>query len=474
MEDKDNEIIVSTHDTFSSSDIVQLIDKKDIANLRTFIMEHKAVDIAQVLEDMSLRNILFIFKTVKSEYTAEIFSYLENDLQQDIANGLSDEEVHDLVDELSTDDLVDFVEDLPANLVKKILQTTNRNDLNRRVTINAFLRFKKDSAGSIMTTEFVELKAGMKASDALKRIREVGRDAETISSLFVIDSSRHLVGVLYLDELIFSNEDTIIDEIMNDDFLSVTTEDDREDVATLFKKYDIQVMPVVNKEQRLVGIITIDDIMDVIEDETTEDIQKMAGTTPVTTPYLKTSILKLASSRIVWLLVLMVSATLTGLIISKFEFLIAAIPVLSSFIPMLMDTSGNAGNQSTTTITRALAVGDIGIKDYWHVALKEVAVGLLTGLVIALFNFAWILVELNIGIIKNTSTVASWLIALQVSLTLYIIIVLAKFLGASLPMLGKLIHVDPALMAGPLITTILDTISLILYFILAKAIIPGL
>lgn len=462
------DVLPQRHQIVKVEVLQDLIEGKKVQELRNLVKEEEPIDVATALEEMEDRDILFFFKTVQNEFTAEIFSYLSHDAQEKLAETLSSSEVLNLVDELSTDDLVDFIEELPSNLVKKVLQATDKADKEKRQNVNAFLKFNKDSAGSIMTTEFVEIKETSTAGQALERIRAVGPNAETIHTTFVIDSSRQLIGTLRLDDLIFANPEDPVKEIMDDDFIFVDTAADQEEVALLFKKYDLAVMPVVNSSGRLVGIITFDDVMDVIEEETTEDMQKMAGTTPIDTPYLKTSVFKIAKSRVLWLLVLMISATLTGLIINQFEAVLTVVPVLSVFIPMLMDTSGNAGNQTTTTITRALGVGEIRLRDYSRVLLKEFLVSLLTGFVVAAFNFIWILIELQTGFIANTSGNASWLIALQVSLTLYIIIILAKCLGSSLPMFAKLIHVDPALMAGPLITTLLDTASLIIYFLFAK------
>lgn len=471
-ENTEENLIVPTHEQVTAEDLHEIIQSKDIKKLREYVQDHDAVDIATAMDDMSDVDILFLFKTVSSEYTAEIFSYMDSDDQQKVAESLSSSQVQDLIKELSTDDLVDFVEDLPANLIKKILDCTGKDDINRRVTVNAFLHFEKDTAGSIMTTEFVEIKSGATVKEALAKIKKVGRDAETIDTTFVIDSSRHLIGTLNLDELIFAEEDTIVDTIMDDDYVSTVTSTDQEEIGELFKKYDLHVMPVVNKDHRLIGIITIDDIMDVMEDEATEDIQKMAGTSPIDTPYLKTSVLKIAKSRIVWLLVLMISATFTSLIINKFESVLSVVPVLSVFIPMLMDTSGNAGNQTTTTITRALGIGDVDTSDYFKILFKEFRVSLITGFIVALFNFLWIFIELKTGIISNsTDGLSEWRIALQVAITLYIVIIFAKCLGASLPILAKKLHLDPALMAGPLITTIIDALSLLTFFLLAKVII---
>lgn len=324
-----------------------------------------------------------------------------------------------------------------------------------------------------MTSEYVEIKKTATAKEALDKIKSIGKGAETVATTFVVDESRKLIGTLSLEELVFAKDDTPITEIMNTDYTEVYTNTDQEEVARIFKKYDIPVLPVVNTEGRLLGIITFDDVMDVIEEENTEDLQKMAAITPVDTPYLKTGVFKLAKSRVVWLLVLMLSATLTGLLLNNFESLLMVVPVLTVFVPMLMDTSGNAGNQTTTVVTRALALGEVKLSDYPKVLWKEFRVALITGLFISAFNFIWIFIELKTGIIDATGGATNypeWLLALLVSLTMYLIIVMAKTLGSSLPMLAKLIHLDPALMAGPLITTILDVSSLAVYFLLAKLI----
>lgn len=477
MEEKQENLIAGfednntpSHEGASVKVVQELIQEKKISELREYVENHEAVDFVDVIDELSETDIFYLFKTVSSVYTAEIFSYLDNMTQQKIVNYLTSEDVLSLLKELSTDDLIDFVEELPANLTKKVLQAAEKSDKSKKELINQFLRFEEDSAGTLMTTEFVEIKEGSSVFEALKKIREVGREAETIATTFVIDSSKHLVGTLDLDDLIFADPEQDISAITKKDYISVFTDLDQEQVAELFKKYDLSVMPVVNHEARLLGIITVDDIIDVIEEETTEDIQKMAGTTPIDTPYMKTSVFKIAKSRIIWLLVLMVSATLTGLIINSFEEVLMAIPVLSVFIPMLMDTGGNAGNQTTTTITRALALGECKLHDYPRVLLKEFLVSLITGLIIAIVNFLWIFIELKTGIISNSSSQQDWLIAIEVSLTLFAIIIMAKCLGSSLPMLAKLVHLDPALMAGPLITTVLDTAALLVYFLFAKMI----
>ena len=430
------------------AEIRSLIAKKDFTSLRSLVEDHSPIVVADAIKLMDYdqaedkRDVILLFKTIQNEYTAEIFSYLDQDQQQTIVEAFSEADIQNLIRDMSTDDLIDFVD----------------ND---------------DSAGSIMTSEYVEIKKTATAKEALDKIKSIGKGAETVATTFVVDESRKLIGTLSLEELVFAKDDTPITEIMNTDYTEVYTNTDQEEVARIFKKYDIPVLPVVNTEGRLLGIITFDDVMDVTEEENTEDLQKMAAITPVDTPYLKTGVFKLAKSRVVWLLVLMLSATLTGLLLNNFESLLMVVPVLTVFVPMLMDTSGNAGNQTTTVVTRALALGEVKLSDYPKVLWKEFRVALITGLFISAFNFIWIFIELKTGIIDATGGATNypeWLLALLVSLAMYLIIVMAKTLGSSLPMLAKLIHLDPALMAGPLITTILDVSSLAVYFLLAKLI----
>lgn len=451
--------------------IRELIAKKDLVGLRSLVEDHSPITIADAIKEMDgssledKRNVIVLFKAIQNEYTAEIFSYLDPEQQEKIVEAFTESDIQNLIRDMATDDLIDFVEELPSNLVSRVLQATDKEN---RGNINRFLNYEDDSAGSIMTSEYVEIKHTASAKEALDKIKSIGRGAETVGTTFVIDDSRKLIGTLSLEELVFAKEEDKIIDIMNDEFVDVMTNTDQEEVARIFKKYDVAVVPVVNSESRLLGIITFDDIMDVIEQENTEDLQKMAAITPIETPYLKTGVFKLARSRVIWLMVLMLSATLTGLIINNFESLLAVVPALSVFIPMLMDTSGNAGNQTTTVVTRALALNEISPHNYPKVLWKEFRVALITGFLVALFNFLWIFIELETGIIKNSSGEQTWLLALVVSLTLYVIIVMAKCLGSSLPMLAKLIHLDPALMAGPLITTVLDASSLGIYFLIAK------
>lgn len=443
----------------------ELIEQKNITKLREIFEEVDIIDIAEVCDDIKdISKILFIFKTVKSEYTAELFSYLNEEQQQNLISLFSDKQLRELISNSYTDDIVDFLEDMPANLVTRVLSASSKDARN---DINKLLNYKEDTAGSIMTTEYVELSSSFSVEEALNKIRTVGKEAETISSTFVIDNKRNLIGVLYLDDLVLANQDDKIVDIMNEDFKTANVYQDQEDVAQIFKRYDITVLPVLNNENRLTGVITIDDVMDVIEEEVNEDIAIQAGMTPLETEYLKTGVFTLAKKRIVWLLILMISATFTSMIISKFEDALTAVTVLSAFIPMFMDTGGNSGGQTTSLITRGLATREVTTHDYGKVIWKEFRVALITGLVVGICNFLWILFELSVGLVANNSSdVANWQIAFLVSLTLFCTIIIAKCLGASLPMFAQKIKLDPALMSGPIVTTIVDATSLLIYFIL--------
>lgn len=448
--------------------LLDIIDKKEVTKLRELFETQEIIDIAEVCDDIEdISKLLFIFKTVKSEYTAELFTYLNEDQQAKLINLFSDKQLTELISNSYTDDIVDFLEDMPANLVTRVLKASNKEERN---DINKLLNYKEDTAGSIMTTEYVEIFDDLDVKGALAQIKKIGQDAETISSTFVIDKKRNLVGVLYLEQLVLADEDTPIKELMNEEFHTANVYDDQEAVADIFKRYDITVLPVLNNEKRLIGIITIDDIIDVIEEETNEDIAIQAGMQPLEDEYLKTGVFTLAKKRIVWLLILMLSATFTSMIISKFENALASAAVLSAFIPMFMDTGGNSGGQTTSLITRGLATKEVTTKDYGKVIWKEFRVALVTGLVVALANFAWIFFELSVGMVSNSGTIANWQVAGLVALTLFSTIVIAKCLGASLPMFAKKIGLDPALMSGPIVTTLVDATSLIIYFLLCTKI----
>ena len=436
-------------------EIKELIAKNNLLKLSEYLQEMNAVDIAATMTELSDRDLVLLFRILSKDLSAEVFSYLDKEFQQRIIESINDREVMQIVDKLFLDDTVDFIEEMPAYVVKKVLRNTSSK---KRELINQFLKYDDHSAGAMMTIEFVDLKEEMTLKEAIEHTRRTGMNKETIETCFIIDKERHLKGTLGLRELILSDESCYVHELMETNIISVKTNEDQEQVAQLFKTYDLVSMPVVDKENRLVGIITIDDVVDIIERENTEDFQKMAAMEPNEEPYLKTPALSLAKHRIMWLLVLMISATITGRIIQGFEEVIQSVVILASFIPMLMDTGGNAGSQSSTLIIRGLALGEITTKDYLKVMFKEFRVGFIVAVVLASVNF------LRIVFFEK----ADIMVALTVCGSLFCTVVLAKVVGSLLPMIAKKLKFDPAIMASPLITTIVDAFALIIYFMLAR------
>ena len=365
-------------------EIKKLIERNKLLELSEYLQEMNAVDIATNMTELDDRDLVLLFRILSKDLSAEVFSYLNKELQQRIIESINDREVMQIVDKLFLDDTVDFIEEMPANIVKKVLRNASPK---KRELINQFLNYQDDSAGSMMTIEFVDLKEEMTVKEAIEHTRKTGMNKETIETCFIIDKERHLKGTLGLRELILNDESCSVHELMETNVISVKTNEDQEQVAPLFKTYDLVSMPVVDKENRLVGIITIDDVVDIIEQENTEDFQKMAAMEPNEEPYLKTPIFSLAKHRIIWLLVLMISATVTGRIIQGFEEVIQSVVILASFIPMLMDTGGNAGSQSSTLIIRGLALGEITTNDYLKIMFKELRVGFIVAIVLAFVNF---------------------------------------------------------------------------------------
>ncbi len=427
------------------------------APIRNLLLDMNYVDIEGLLAEFAPDEMLRIFRMLPKETAAEVFTEMDSDMQQYIIESITDSEVVRILDELYMDDTVDFIEEMPANVVKRVLRNT---DEATRKTINQLLQYPDDSAGSIMTTEFVDLKKEMTATEALEHIRKNGVDKETINTCYVISPQRMLEGVVSIRKLILSPPDEKICDLMDTNVKFIHTLDDQESSAYLFRKYDLLSMPVVDRENRLVGIITIDDIMDVIEQENTEDFHKMAAMTPSEVPYLKTSVFTLAKNRVVWLLVLMISATFTAFIIRQFEATLSQVAVLTAYMPMLMGTAGNAGAQSSTMIIRSLALNELGFSDILKVMWKELRVGATTAFLLAIVNFARIMIFDNVTV---------W-VACAVCLSLFCIVCLAKVIGGMLPVLADKIHVDPVLMASPIITTILDALSLFIYFQFATSI----
>lgn len=431
--------------------ILNLVEQGKYLDARKEIINQNVVDTALLFEEISQQKLLIVFRILPKDLAADVFTHMSSELQKYVIESITDEEAVSILDALFIDDAIDFLEEMPSNVVKRILRNTNEKT---RAIINQFLNYPVDSAGSIMTIEYVDLKKEMTVKQAIQYIKKIGIDKETINTCYVINSNRILEGVISLRQLILSDESTIVKDIMDTDVISVNTHEDQEDAAYLFKKYDYYVIPVVDNEKRLVGIITVDDILDVIDKEATEDIHKMAAIQPSEKEYLRTSNWVLAKNRIPWLLILMISATLTGGIIERYEHALQSLMILTSFIPMIMDTGGNSGSQSSTLVIRGLALEELYPSDLLKVLWKELRVSAIVGITLSFVNF------LRIYFLGKTDI----LVALTVSFTLFLTVVLAKVVGGVLPMIAKKLKLDPAIMAGPLITTIIDAVALLIYF----------
>ncbi|SMP41316.1 magnesium transporter [Anoxynatronum buryatiense] len=446
--------------TMLYEEMMRLMEEKHFSQLRELLVDTKPVDIAEAMEEMSEEapeSTIIIFRLLPKDLAAEVFSYLSTSEQLSIVDALHEKQLKNIVEELNFDDKIDFLEEMPANVVKRILKNVTEEE---RKLINQFLNYPEYSAGSLMTIEYIDLKKEMTVSEALQHIRTTGVDKETIYTCYVLNETRRLEGIVSLRKLVLAEAHMLIEDLMDEDLINTSTWDDQEEVADLFKKYDLMTLPVVDQEGRLVGIITIDDIVDVIEQENTEDFEKMAALLPGDEEYLDASILTMAKKRLPWLLILMISATFTGSIISRFEDVLQAVVVLAAAIPMLMDTAGNAGNQSSTLVIRGIALGEIELEDYLQVLWKEFRISLLVGLMLGLINFARMLLIVE----------SSILVAVTVSFTLSLTVVMAKIFGGLMPIIAKKMKVDPAIMAGPLITTIVDAMALIVYFNMASLI----
>ena len=432
-------------------EIRELLDTKQYTRLRQRLSELNDADIAAVMEELEEEEMLKVFRILPKDMAADVFSYLEVENQQTIITSLSDKEAANIIDNLMADDATDLLEEMPANVVKKLL--ANASPDTRR-DINHLLRYPEDSAGSIMTVEYVDLKENLTVAEAIDRIRKVGLDSETINICYVLDPGRKLVGTVALRYLLLSDPDAVIGEMMHENVIAINTLMDQEEAARQFKKYDFTAMPVVDNEKRLVGIITVDDIVDIIEEETPEDMEKMAAIMPSDKPYMRTGIWETYKKRIPWLLLLMISAAFTGRIITAFEDALSVYVVLTAFIPMLMDTGGNAGGQASVTVIRGLSLGEIGYKDVLRVVWKEIRVAFMCGVTLAAANFCKLLWFDRVGIPVSA----------VVCLTLVVTVVIAKLVGCTLPVLAKRLGFDPAVMASPFITTIVDALSLLIYF----------
>ena len=432
--------------------IIRLADEKKYAALRDILSTMNAADIAALFEEDIPENVLpRLFRLLPKELAADTFVEMSPETQELLIKGFSDSELKEVVDELYVDDAVDIVEEMPANVVKRILRQA---DPEKRRMINDILKYPEDSTGSIMTTEFVELRPYMTVQDAILHIRRGGLKKETINTCYVCQKDRKLIGMVTIQDLILGENEQKLEELMETNVISVGTLEDQEAVVQLFGKYDFLAMPVVDGEGRLVGIVTVDDVLDVMEEETTEDIEKMAAIVPADKPYLKQTIFELWKSRIPWLLFLMLSATFTGMIIMGFEDALAQYVVLTAYVPMLMDTGGNSGSQASATVIRGIAVGDVEFSDFFSVIWKEIRVAVLCGVTLSVCNFIKLMLFDRLEM----------LVALVVCLTLLMTVFIAKTVGCTLPMLAKRLGFDPAVMASPFITTIVDAISLLVYF----------
>jgi magnesium transporter len=432
----------------------KLLLEKNYPALKIELENIQAADIAEFLEGLEEKQALLLFRLLSKETAVQVFSYLSVEKQVELCSIVNEKELSDILKDLYFDDKIDLLEEMPANVVKKILRNTSEVE---RKLINQFLMYPEYSAGSLMTIEFVDLKKEMLVKDALERIRKTALDKETIYTCYVMDEERHLEGIVSLKDLVLSPPDKKVGEIMYTDPISVSTHDDQEYIADIFKKYDLLAVPVIDNEHRLVGIITVDDIVDVIEEETTEDFHRMAAVQPIEGEYLDIGVLTLARKRLPWLLVLMVSATFAGYIIRNFEEALKSVIVLAAFIPMLMDTGGNAGAQASTLVIRSIVLGEIEFKDTLKVIWKEIRISLVLGIILASVNF------LRLVFLEHQAIPVS----LTVSITLLLTVIIAKVIGGSLPLFAKKLKLDPAIMASPLITTIVDTVTLAIYFYLA-------
>ena len=444
-------------------EIFELIEGKKYARLRELLSDMNPADIAQILEEIPEKELPVIFRILPKELAAEVFVEMDSEMQQLLIEAFSDRELREVMDELFMDDTVDIIDEMPATVAKRILRQT---DANTRKMINQLLAYPDDSAGSIMTTEYVDLKKTMTVDEAFDRIRAVGLDTETIYTCYVIDAGRHLLGIVTVKDLLLNPKSRVLSEIMDENIIFANTLDDKEEVAGQFEKYDLMALPVVDKENRLVGIVTVDDAIDVIQEEATEDIEKMAAILPSDKTYFRTGIFATFKARIPWLMLLMISATFTGAIISSFESKLTIFPALIAFIPMLMDTGGNSGSQSSVTIIRSISLGDIEFRDIFRVIWKEVRVALCCSTALAAVNFIklWIVDYLMLRTFDPGKQIPEIAV---VCITLFCTVIVAKFIGCVLPILAKKIGFDPAVMASPFITTIVDAISLFIYFRIA-------
>ncbi|MDO5708182.1 MAG: magnesium transporter [Andreesenia angusta] len=444
-------------DNIVFDNLKKLLDEKNMVSLHNEIIKLHKFDIANFIDELKSTEAAIVFRMLPKTEAADVFSYLDGDSQENLISAFTDEEVVEVVNDLAADDAIDMLEELPANAVSRVLKLA---DPDKRNQLNRFLRYPEDSAGRLMNPDYLKLKHNQTVKEALNFIRTNAEPGQILESFYVTDNTRILEGIVSLKTLILSDDDKKIIDVMETDFPFVSTDVDQEEVVHIFRDYDLLTLPVVDKEKRLLGFITVDDAIDALQEEATEDFEKMAGMSPSDRPYLKTSIFKHAKSRVVWLLVLMISGIINGGILERFEHAFIAMPILVTFMPMLTDTGGNAGSQSSTMIIRGMALNELKIKDIWLIVWKELRISVLVGAVLALTNF------LRIYLMHPERI----MVAIVVSIAMMFIVILAKLLGSILPLLAQALGLDPAIMAAPLITTVVDAIGLITYFLVAEAI----
>lgn len=433
--------------------MLELLHGQQYKSLHDLLEEMNTADIAEIFQSLDDADMIIAYRLLNKDDAVEVFAELENEDQEKLINALTDKELYEVTSNLLADDAADLIEEMPSNVVKRILRNT---DSKKRAIINQLLNYPEDSAGSYMTVEFVDLKANMTVRDAFTRIRKIGFDTETVYTCYVLSSERVLEGIVTLKELLLADYDTKLRDMMETNLITVHTHDDIEFVAKQTEKYGLITMPVVDGEERLVGIITIDDVLEVIQDETTEDFELMNALAPAEDTYFRTTVWEHSKNRIVWLLVLMLSSAITGTIITKYEMAFEAIPALVGFIPMLMNTGGNCGSQSSTLVIRGMAVDEIHLRDFFKVLWKEIRISVLVGVVLCVLNMVRIMIQYQ-----------DFSIAFVVSVTLFVIVMISQMLGCCLPMLARRLKMDPAIMAAPLITTVVDTCSALVYFSIA-------
>ena len=444
----------------------RLLKEKQYKAIKSIFDTMNPVDTAALLPQFQEREMVLLFRLIPKENAAMVFTYLDTEEEQVLIEAFTDNELKNIMDDMFIDDTVDVIEEMPANVVERMLDVSGE----KRKAINQILNYPEDSAGSIMTLEYVSLGPDMTIGEAIQRIKSRGIHRETVNTCYVVDHHK-LIGIITAKDLLTEDDDSLVKDVMEDNVITVNTHTDKEEVAQMFNKYDFLALPVVDNENMLVGIVTVDDAIDVIQEEAEEDFQKMAAITPSDRPYLKTPVWRIWASRIPWLLLLMISATFTGIIISKFEDALAALPILTAFIPMLMDTGGNSGAQASVTVIRGLSLGEVTVKDIFKVMWKEFRVSIMCGATLAVASFLKVIIVDRL-LMNNPDVQIT--IALVVAATLCVTIICAKFIGCSLPILAKKLKFDPAVMASPFITTIVDALSLLLYFSIAMSILPDM